>query len=530
MSRYLKISLKNLDPLRIADDRTSQHGQTGTLRYIPGSALRGYVMSELAKNEAEFAAWKAAFFNGQVKVLNAYLTVGEKELIPSLKGFYEDKKAEEGEKDIENVLKKEVSPGFKRASLGSYCYVDGDCIHYINPECSEDININNGRTVEKKNPDEDNRNIYRSQYICKDQKFIGYVVLADGVDSKLADRVKKLLSGTVHVGNRRSGGYGTCVTACEEIKNIPYAAVRTQKAGTEFYMVLLSNLVMRSEIGELTGLNLEELAERLGCNKLELKRCAASTAQVYGYNRIWKGTIPSANMYEAGSVFCFVADAEIPEERFRQVEAEGLGIRTPEGFGQVAFMAGFGEIRKKLKIDKKEEEEKAKAKADKEADAKAEIAEVPFGFEAQLDEDRRLAACGLLQHRIERGMERYVVEHDAEVKEVSSSQWGQLASMCIVLQYTPEKAEQYLGSFLSNSRTKEESSKRHDGKQKKDSFHRYMERMIQTGLLELLGINQEKILGVPVAQLLDPDEQVRYKLQLMERQIRYANREGRSHG
>ena len=517
MSRYLKISLKNLDPLRIADDRTSQHGQTGTLRYIPGSALRGYVMSELAKNEETFAAWKAAFFNGQVKFLNAYLTVAGKELIPSLKGFYEDKKVSAGEKKIENVLEKNVSPGFKRASLGSYCYVDRDCICYTGVELSEDININNGRAVEKKRPDEDNRNIYRSQYICKDQKFTGYAVLADSVEPALAARVEELLSGSVHVGNRRSGGYGTCAAACVEMKDtLPYAAVRTQKNGTEFYMVLLSNLVMRSEIGELTGLNLEELAERLGCSRLELKRCATSTAQVYGYNRIWKGTIPSANMYEAGSVFCFTADVEIPEERFRQVEAEGLGIRTAEGFGQVAFMAGFGEISKKLAMEKEA--------------GKAETTEVPSGCEKQLDEDRLLAARGLLQHRIERGMERYVVEHDREVKEVSSSQWGQLASMCIVLQYTPEKAEQYLGGFLSNSQMKDDSSKRHDGKQKKDSFHRYMTRMIQTGLFELLGLSQEKILGVPVAQLLDQDEQVRYKLQLMEQQIRYANREGRSHG
>lgn len=91
---------------------------------------------------------------------------------------------------------------------------------------------------------------------------------------------------------------------------------------------------MRSEIGELCGLNLDELAERLGCDKLELKRCATSTAQIYGYNRIWKGTIPSANMYEAGSVFCLIADQEIPEENFRRVETEGLGIRTVEGFGR----------------------------------------------------------------------------------------------------------------------------------------------------------------------------------------------------
>lgn len=522
MSRYLKIRLKNLDPLRIADDRTSQHGQTGTLRYVPGSALRGYIMSELAKKEETFAAWKSAFFNGQVKFLNAYLTVGEKELIPSLKGFYEDKKVSTGEKEIENVLekvleKKDVSPGFKRASLGSYCYVDGDCICYTGVELSEDININNGRAVKKKDPKDDNRNIYRSQYICKGQEFTGYAVLADSVDPALAVRVEELLSGSVHIGNRRSGGYGTCAAECVELKHtMPYAGVRTQKNAAEFSMVLLSSLVMRSEIGELTGLNLEELAERLGCKKLELKCCATSTAQVYGYNRIWKGTIPSANMYEAGSVFCFAADAEIPEERFRQVEAEGLGIRTADGFGQVAFMAGFGEITKKLAIEKKA--------------GRAEAVEVPSGCEKQLDEDRHLAARGLLQHRIERGMERYVVEHVMEVGEASFSQWGQLASICTVLQYTPEKAEQYLAGFQKDSEKKDNSKKRQDGKERKDSFHRYMRDMANTELFELLDISREKILGIPVNQLLDPDEQVRYKLQLMERQIRYANREGRSHG
>lgn len=179
-------------------------------------------------------------------------------------------------------------------------------------------------------------------------------------------------------------------------------------------------------------------------------------------------------------------------------------------------MADFGRIGKKLAMEKE--------------DRKTETAEVPSGCEKQLAEDRRLAARGLLQHRIERGMERYVTEHDADIKGVSSSQWGQLASMCIMLQYTPEKAEQYLGSFLSNSQIKEDRSKRQDGKQKKDAFHSYMTRMIRTGLFELLGISEEKLVGVPVAQLLDPDEQVRYKLQLMERQIRYANREGRSHG
>ena len=90
MSRNYRIHLKNLDPLLIADDKTSQHGQTGTLRYIPGSALRGYVMSALAQDEEQFASWKKVFFNGQIRFLNVYLASDGKELIPSLKGFYED--------------------------------------------------------------------------------------------------------------------------------------------------------------------------------------------------------------------------------------------------------------------------------------------------------------------------------------------------------------------------------------------------------------------------------------------------------
>ena len=47
---------------------------------------------------------------------------------------------------------------------------------------------------------------------------------------------------------------------------------------------------------------------------------------------------------------------------------------------------------------------------------------------------------------------------------------------------------------------------------------------------EWLEIDGKKVMGIPADQLFEPDEQIRYKLQLMERQIRYANREGRNHG
>ena len=206
MNNYWKIRLKNMDPLRIADDKSSQHGQTDTLRYIPGSALRGYVMSELAK-QAEFETWKPAFFNGQIRFMNAYLTVNGKELIPSLKGFFEDKTPCIDKKEIQNVIEKDVEPGYKRASLGSYCYVEEDCICYTGLELSEDININMGRTSE--------RNVFRSQYLRKGQNFTGYVSMTDDIDVELREAVLEVLSKEIRVGNRRSGGYGTCCTVLE---------------------------------------------------------------------------------------------------------------------------------------------------------------------------------------------------------------------------------------------------------------------------------------------------------------------------
>ena len=51
--KYLKYILKNIEPLRIADDSISQSGQAVTLRYIPGTTMKGYVINSLVNNNPE---------------------------------------------------------------------------------------------------------------------------------------------------------------------------------------------------------------------------------------------------------------------------------------------------------------------------------------------------------------------------------------------------------------------------------------------------------------------------------------------
>lgn len=74
---YIKYIIRNKEPLRIADDSTSQSGQTVTLRYIPGTTMRGYIINKMAPS-SDFEQLKEELFSEQVKYLNAYLCVKEK--------------------------------------------------------------------------------------------------------------------------------------------------------------------------------------------------------------------------------------------------------------------------------------------------------------------------------------------------------------------------------------------------------------------------------------------------------------------
>lgn len=104
MTKYIQYVVRNKEPLRIADDSTSQSGQTVTLRYIPGTTIRGYVVNQLAQ-EKDFEQIKAKLFSDDIKYLNAYLCIKRgtqiRALMPSPKGFYEDKTEAIGKKELQ---------------------------------------------------------------------------------------------------------------------------------------------------------------------------------------------------------------------------------------------------------------------------------------------------------------------------------------------------------------------------------------------------------------------------------------------
>ncbi len=517
--RYLDLEIQNVSPLRIANDDTSQQGQTDTLCYIPGSTIRGLVINSLCKDE-RFESMKRVLFSDKVHFMNAYLKMNGKRMIPSLKGFYEDKSVCKGKKEIENVLVKDIEQGKKRASLGRYCYLDGENLVYGSVAMGENLNINRGR--------EGKKTVFRSQYIQKGQNFEGYITFDDGIEEGTIMAVRKVFEDCFYIGNSRYSGYGKCQCVRVEVKRgIPYDDLRKSKERSRFYMVLLSNMSMRNEYGELAGLDLDVLAKRLLCSSLRLNRCASSVVEVHGYNRSWDGAIPSSMMYEAGSVFCIETKdgSMVDKENFTKLEEQGIGIRRNEGFGQVLFLDMYDQLRYKIAIDKKENADYTESIPDSYV-AKEEKGSVLCSHKADMEMDMKIAARGLMRYRMERAMERYLVKQPLRLPGISNSKLGIVLSICMELRYSPKEAQERLMEFVSHSQEKDERNKRQDGKPRQDVLYDYVRSMLKEDLLERIELYQkdQKILGMPVSEVLDEEELISYKLRLMIEQIRYANR------
>lgn len=526
MSRYLRFVLENCAPVRIANDETSQHGQTDTLKYIPGSTLRGLVINSLISQGEKFEKYKRQIFSSQVQFMNAYLMVNGKELIPSLKGFYEDKKECTGKKQIENVVMNDVAPGTKRASLGHYCYIDDSCIFYTDVQTGEDLNINMGK--------DGNKTVFLSQYIRKDQRFAGYINFSDDIDEELISLIEQVFHGIVYIGNKRSSGYGAC--RCIEInrkEGMPYGDVRKVQTSDAFFLVLLSDMVMVNEYGEMAGLHLPELERELGCGKLTVLRCATSIREVNGYNRIWKGNVPSAVMYEAGSVFYIKASGKVEEEKLYKLQKKGIGIRRNEGFGQIAVMDSYKEIKYKQALSA-ETMENTKKKEDTKGAGCIKTEHLPAGnlHREEILPDLKIAARGLLQHRIGRGIQRYILEDASttNLERISKSKRGVVESLCMQLRYTPQEAQEQLESYIKHSKEKDSRLKVHNDK-KRQPLYLYVEEVLHKDLSETLNLRwkEDKIFGIGVQEILSPDDEMKYKLKLIIDQIQYVNRKEKSH-
>lgn len=344
-AKYLHYRFRLESPLTIG----AQHGGTSlaerknyleTRPYIPGSAVRGYILTQLAlQNPSWFEAHKKQLLGNDVCFLNAFPTIGDKPSIPTPFGFYEDK----AQTRFYSVLKQDVEPGDKRAKLGAFCRLEimenagGTKLVFATPKTGSSLRIL--RTEEKQ--------IFNANTIAEGTVFDGYVRLEEPT---LAEQISGQLRSSITLGADRFAGSGLCsVTELEALDQPHWASLSSEPSQT-LYMMLLSPAALCKN-GEIVGMDEKLLADKLGVSSLKIHRCCTSVTEVQGFNRKLGVQMSAVPMYAAGSVFCLHCCEAPTVEAMRKLEQEGLGIRRSEGYGQVLFLRDYESVTQSEKYD-----------------------------------------------------------------------------------------------------------------------------------------------------------------------------------
>ena len=330
------------DSANTTESSTGSGNSYETRGYIPGSAIRGMVVSRLAEtNPAWFEEHKIALLSEQTRFLDALPKPSELETLPSVMGFYESK----DETQFKSVLTDPDVSGLKRAKPGSFCGLDGDTIRYWSARTGGVTRIQRSLGA-----GEDTKP-FQTRHISPGQVFEGYILLDD---ETLASQIGEILSGDIWIGADRYEGYGKCAVTGVEAVGRPgwidaYGYHYQNELGTTLYLLAVSPLTMRSDLGEPCGLNEAALAELLDVGSVTIQFCSTTISEYGSYNRTWQCREPALPMYDRGSIFKLICDQVPLLDRLRAIEIKGLGVRTAEGFGQVLFLRGelFEGLRKK---------------------------------------------------------------------------------------------------------------------------------------------------------------------------------------
>lgn len=503
MTEYLRYHFKNIEPIRIADDSASQSGQTSSLKYIAGSTIRGAVITSLAKHP-DFEKIRKVLFSDCVRFLNAYPEENGIELLPSLKGFYEDKIQETGKKSLGNAMFEKELDGRKRASLGEFCYIEDRTIYYYSVDTGSDLKIK----FNLENMDE-KRNIFRNDYISAGYNFVGYIVIED---DSVKNLIKEALGDELLLGNARSSGRGKCRLLSK--KFVPYESTPFAQNSPSCIlennccMLLYTDTVMRDKTGEYTGLNLEVLEKKLGVSKLCIEHCATSTRMVHGYNRKLGMKLPSVPMYEKGSVFRMTYEGALTAEKMREVMESGIGVRKNEGFGQVIFLKEYEQI-----IWKQEGKREEKNLNDQQGMIK--------GHEA--DGTLQIAAANYYRRLLKMAMEKKIID-GMEKGTLSNSQIGRLESLITANKYNTENARNMIIRYFEHTIKKEKKQNIQKDLASVKPLYDFVMSFLDSSYAEYVGVENQVIMGIPVGKLLSVQELDRMKLEYLTELIRHDNR------
>ncbi|MBV6392019.1 MAG: hypothetical protein KPEEDBHJ_01236 [Anaerolineales bacterium] len=320
------VTLKLETPLLITGISNGEENSSQSLAYIPGSALRGALISRIKSADLPLDPVGKIFFSGSVRFLNAYpQDRNGKRMLP----FPASWRIEKGQK-AENVDAADLaikSNKDKNKTIGKKYIGKSDQVAYaFSPEEEIAVHIaSQERGVVKAGTS----TVFQYQSLARGQKFRALIV-ADA-PSDLEEVEKLLTPNTLYLGRSRSAGYGKVTIVDFQRTNEPEAESTSAQVTI---ITLLSDVILRNEYGQPTHDLDGYLSRRLG-KSIKNQTAFVNTTEVSGFNRKWKLPLPQMPALGMGSVFTYPADQLSPADLSNLVE-QGIGERRIDGFGRIA--------------------------------------------------------------------------------------------------------------------------------------------------------------------------------------------------
>lgn len=332
----LIIHLRLETPTIFTGISNGEENSSRTLPYIPGSALRGALVSRYLPSlppDGDLPVDdepKRLFFDGCVCYLNAYPTSDENwtRSLPKPASWRKRKDDElDGAEVADFALQTEER--FDATVPGQFTAPrDGGGWFVFSPQERLLTHIGSDQRGEVK---KGSSVVFQYQSLDVGQEFVAAILIKEKPD---VVEIKKLLeqNSILTVGRSHSASYGRVrIIKVEEQEN--WSEAETDTSDGKTVITFLSDTILLDEYGQPT-LDLDTWLEaRLG-RAVKRESAFIQPAVVGGFNRKWGLPLPQIPALGMGSVFVYDA-SQLAAEDVLPLVRDGIGDRRTEGFGRV---------------------------------------------------------------------------------------------------------------------------------------------------------------------------------------------------
>jgi CRISPR-associated protein Csx10 len=324
--------------------------------YLPGSVLRGaiigkYLASSHSDNNRQASASsfditdktiRRLFFNGQTRYLNGYLVytddAGQQtRTLPTPHSFHAPKYHGKSSYPVYDLTcLKPDAPEMKgqepKRIGGGFCTIEHDVFRSHTPQRLLSIHTARNRRLGRARrrvatETELSGAVYQYDSLAGGQTFAAAILCLD----EDVERLVGLLSGYLHLGGSRTGGYGRVRLEYQhtfEAKEWFEIGQKSQET-EQVTITLLSDLLLRDDNGHhITSAH--RLAQVIGGKLLDVY---AAYQPLGGFNRKWGLPLPQTVAFQMGTVLVIQPDKKLD---LVQMQIDGVGERRGEGFGRIA--------------------------------------------------------------------------------------------------------------------------------------------------------------------------------------------------